>query len=131
MTNAEKTMVMEIKEQIKHNRQFTVAAILRVFEKQTMQEQSSNMTMVDNGVGFNGRDAEIGSSFAKQILNWIRDKREGVPVRYNFPLSDRQLAVAQRFMPKYAGQIMRFGFDDNTYISKIWAKIEAERLTAA
>ena len=130
MTKAEKSMVLEIKAQIKENKQFTVAAILRVFQMQTATEQSSNMTVVDNGVGFNGRDAEIGSSFAKQILNWIRDKQEGKPLRYDFPLSPRQLQVAQRFMPKYAAQIMSFGFDDNTYISKIWAKIESERLAS-
>ena len=130
MTKIEKMKVEEIRNLIKTNRRFTVAAILRIFEKQTSQEQASQMTVEDNGVGFSGRDAEFGSSLAKQILAWIRNKQNNIPNRYDFPLSDRQVQYAQRFMAKYAGQIFRFGFSDNSPISRIWEEVQKEQMAA-
>lgn len=67
-------------------------ALLNVYDNQTMDEQDAEVTSHANGVGFNGRDAEFGSSLAKQILagRW---------------LSRNQLAALGRMMPKYWRQL--------------------------
>lgn len=68
--------------------------ILAIFNKQTYDEQQSETTKEDNGVGFNGVDAYMLSSFAKQIAA-------------GRTLSPKQLAIARKKMPKYAGQLIQ------------------------
>jgi len=65
----------------------------RIFDYQTATEQQSEQTSEDNGVGFSGADAEILSSFAKQI-NAGR-----------FVGSEKQMNIMFKKMPKYAGQL--------------------------
>ena len=65
----------------------------RIFEYQTAEEQNSESTMYWNGVGFSGADAEILSSFAKQI-------NEG-----KFAGSPKQMKILFKKMPKYAKQL--------------------------
>jgi hypothetical protein len=69
-------------------------AVLVIYEYQTESEKQAEQTEEHNGVGFNGTDAEIGSSFAK----WIQRRGK---------LTEPQRKVARKFMPKYAGQIFR------------------------
>jgi hypothetical protein len=69
-------------------------AIVVLFQQQTASEQASDVTSVENGVGFTGFDAEILSSFAKQIER-------------GRTLSSKQLAIAHRKLPKYAAQLVR------------------------
>jgi hypothetical protein len=68
--------------------------IVAIFEKQTYDEQQSEATKEDNGIGFNGVDAYILSSFAKQI-------------KQGRTLSPKQLPIALKKMPKYAGQLLK------------------------
>jgi hypothetical protein len=79
-----------------------VRGVEAVYARQTSDERASETTNHSNGRGFNGRDAKIGSSFAKQIKEW---REAGPNARYQFPLSPKQLAVARRFMIKYAAQL--------------------------
>lgn len=65
----------------------------RIFEYQTAEEQNSESTMYWNGVGFSGADAEILSSFAKQL-------NEG-----KFAGSPKQMKILFQKMPKYAKQL--------------------------
>lgn len=58
-------------------------ALLRLYERQTSYEQSSEITHDANDVGFGAFDAEIFSSFAKQILR-------------GFHLSPKQLEVCRK-----------------------------------
>jgi hypothetical protein len=67
------------------------------------------MTKHHNGVGFNGRDAAILSSFAKQIMSWEATSNP----RYPQPLSPKQFDLARRMMPKYAGQLARIAEENN------------------
>lgn len=67
-------------------------ALVYLYQRQTPQEQGGRMTVEQNGSGFNMIDAEILSSFAEQILN-------------NWELSEKQLAVAKKCLPKYHGQL--------------------------
>lgn len=69
-------------------------AVVAIFNKQTIDEQSAETTMHKNGVGFNGTDAEILSSFARQIIAGRH-------------LSEKQYALAHKKIQKYAGQLTK------------------------
>jgi hypothetical protein len=73
-------------------------AIFRVYQNQTANEQRTEQTTESNGVGFSGIDAEILTSFAKQL---IRGRT----------LSPKQLIIARLKMPKYWKQLLAFMHD--------------------
>jgi len=66
--------------------------LIRIFANQTADEQSSETTRVHNNIGFTGSDAQILSSFAKQI------NRGRI-------MSAKQMALILKKMPKYARQL--------------------------
>lgn len=69
-------------------------AIVAIFEQQTSDEQRTEQTREHNNRGFNGVDAELMTSFAKQVLRGSM-------------LSEKQLSIARRKMLKYAGQLLK------------------------
>lgn len=69
-------------------------ALVKLYECQTKDEQRAHETKVVNGIGFNGVDAEILSSFAEFYKN------RGY-------LSPKQLVVARKKIMKYAGQLCK------------------------
>lgn len=71
---------------------FIGRAVYALFERQTRDEQALDTTVVHNGVGFSGADAEILSSFAKF---W---KKAGF-------LTAKQIALARKKLPKYRKQL--------------------------
>lgn len=79
---------------------WAIRALELVFEGQTANEQMRDMTAELNGVGFTAFDAEILSSFAKQV-----QRHKANPV-YPSALSDRQMGLLFKRIPKYAGQIL-------------------------
>ena len=84
--------VEEIRNLINTNDKFIGTAIVKIFEQQTIDEQSCDETQENNGVGFNGVDAPILSSFAKFYMK-------------NGYLSTKQIAIARKKMPKYSKQV--------------------------
>lgn len=66
--------------------------VLAIYAKQTAAEQASEATVEDNGVGFSGCDAELLSSFAKQLLE-------------RGTLSEKQMAYARKKARKYWNQL--------------------------
>jgi hypothetical protein len=80
-----------------------IRAVLAIYDNQTADEQRSESTRYNNGIGFNGADANILSSFAKQIKRHMGYEKN----RLSQSLSNRQLLVARRLMPKYSTQLMR------------------------
>lgn len=66
--------------------------LMAIYNGQTSQEKISMTTTEDNGIGFNGVDATILTSFAEQwrSRNW---------------LSTKQFAILAKKMVKYAGQL--------------------------
>jgi len=83
-----------VKKQLSTNPNWAKRALVKIFEYQTAEEQAHECTSEYNGVGFTGCDGEILTSFAKQLL------------RKNF-LSEKQMAIVFRKMPKYWSQIIR------------------------
>jgi hypothetical protein len=68
-------------------------AIIAIYNRQTFAEQSSEKTVEHNGEGFSGFDAEILSSFAKQILK-------------GRSLSYKQIAIGRKKMVHYTRQLL-------------------------
>lgn len=81
-----------LKEKLSSNPNWATAGCQRIYEYQTADEQNTDTTRELNGVGFSGCDAEILSSFAKQ-LNAGRT------------MSQPQMDILFRKMPKYAKQL--------------------------
>lgn len=71
-----------------------VKSLLYLYDRQTNDEQISHSTNHHNNMGFTGVDANILSSFAKQVVqkSW---------------LSDKQMDILRRKIIKYAGQMAR------------------------
>lgn len=67
--------------------------ILAIYTFQTEAEKFDNQTIEDNGIGFNGADANILSNFAVQ-LNLKKF------------LTDKQKMLARKKMVKYSGQLL-------------------------
>jgi hypothetical protein len=82
-----------VKNQLATNRAWALKGLVRIFERQTADEQSSESTSHDNGIGFTGADANFLTSLAKQYMQ-------------RGSLSDKQMAFVFKKMPKYAGQIV-------------------------
>ena len=87
------TTKAEIKENVGNNAAWAQRALVVLFARQTADEQRGEYTEHKNAQGFNAVDAEILSSFAKQVRN-------------GRVLSAKQLAIAYRKLPKYAGQLL-------------------------
>ena len=82
----------EIKSKVGSDPRWVSRSIIAIYNLQTREEQNKQRTLEYNGIGFNGIDSEILSSFAKQLLN-------------GRTLSVKQLAIAYRKMPKYSSQL--------------------------
>lgn len=89
------------KETVEHFRQmlasrpaWALRGLVRIYERQTDIEKASQLTCVNNKVGFTGFDAEILSSIAEQY------KSRGT-------VSPGQMVVLHKRMPKYAGQLLK------------------------
>lgn len=83
-----------IKEKLATNALWAIRGMLRIYQYQTEQEKSSEQTIEDNGIGFSGCHGTIFSSFSEQYL------KKGF-------LSDKQVAIVMKGMPKYAGQLIK------------------------
>jgi hypothetical protein len=81
-----------IKNQLATNPTWAVKALVKIYERQTIDDQNSQSTKENNGIGFNGLDANILSSFAEQV-NKGRN------------LSVKQMTIVYKKMPRYWKQV--------------------------
>jgi hypothetical protein len=88
------TQIAEYRAALASNPAWAHRALVVLHDQQTRDEQETRTTETHNGVGFTGIDAEILSSFAEQV-------------KRGRTLSPKQLAIAHRRLPKYAGQLWR------------------------
>ncbi len=84
-----------IKNQLATNQAWAVKDLVKVYTLQTMDEQITGQTSNLNGIGFNGIDSKILSSFAEQV-NKGRN------------LSVKQMAIVFKKMPRYHKQVASF-----------------------
>jgi len=78
---------------LKYDKALTTG-LVKIYQRQNLDEQAFNATLCDNGEGFNSCDANILSSMAKQVLK-------------GHTLTTKQLEIARTKMPKYANQLFR------------------------
>lgn len=86
--------VDQIKNLLMTNDKFVMRSTVKIFERQTTDEQLNDGTSHNNGIGFNGTDAFILSRFAKFYME------RGY-------MSEKQLAIAKRKIQKYAKQLTK------------------------
>ena len=103
-----------IRNKLGNDIRWATRGVLRIFENQTQDEQNTDQVIEQNGVGFNGVDAEILSSFAKQILNGRN-------------LTQKQNAILLKAMPKYAKQLYQIA--NAKEAEELLKKIESARKT--
>jgi hypothetical protein len=85
---------------------WVVKGMLAILNYQTPDEKAFGQTVEDNGVGFNGVDAEILTSFcdqASRVLTSIPTDK----YKYSKCLSPKQMEIARKKMLKYSGQLAR------------------------
>lgn len=76
-------------------------SLLVMYERQTADEQSAQSTGHNNGIGFNGTDAEILSKFAE----WVKGgKQRGIPEGKR--LSEKQRILTRKKLKKYSRQLL-------------------------
>lgn len=75
------------------NPRWVEKAVVAIFNRQTNDEQRTNSTNNNNSMGFNGLDAEFGSSLAKAILKYGK-------------LTPNQAGYARKIIGKYWKQLI-------------------------
>ena len=93
--NGKEWSKQDIKDLLARNDEAVRRALLIVYSFQTEEEQDYEETVEHNGIGFSGADANILSSFARQL----KDNRQ---------LSFKQMEIARKKMLKYSGQILNY-----------------------
>jgi hypothetical protein len=89
-----KTITKEyIKQQLSSNPSWAIRALVKIYERQTLDEQCSGQTKEHNNVGFSGVDSVILSSFATQVLA-------------GRVLSQKQMTLLYKKIPRYHRQII-------------------------
>ena len=99
MLGSKKWTKEEIQSLLETNDEMVRVGLLAVYALQTQDEKNSEHTKHNNGVGFNGRESEILSSFANQL------KDKGY-------LSPKQIDLARKKLMKYAGQMIKVANGD-------------------
>lgn len=79
---------------VKVDDRWAMRALMALYQNQTSDERSAGRTVYRNEIGFNGVDAGILTSLAEQL------GERGT-------LSQKQLAILHRTLPKYSGQLAR------------------------
>jgi hypothetical protein len=95
MSKVTKVQIKEfVKRKLSTDKTWAQQALLKIYTFQTQEEQRARDTMYNNGVGFTGVDGRILTSFAKQLQK-------------NLYLSDKQMAIVFKKMPKYWIQVVK------------------------
>ena len=88
-----KEKIDSLKYAMLHDDETIKTCLIKIYNNQTAEEQQIEETTENNNIGFNGADAELLTSFTKQLL------------RRNY-LSEKQMLYLRKKMPKYARQII-------------------------
>jgi len=86
--------VDEIRDRIQNSDTMVEKSLVKMLEKQTEDEKSSEATRYLNGQGFNAKDARFGTILAKVVVSGKH-------------LSPKQIECARRILNKYSGQLTR------------------------
>ena len=92
--NSQKKVIEMFKLQLSSNKAWALRGLKVIYDNQTADEKNTATTRHYNNIGFTGADAEFLTSLAQQY------ERKG-------DLSDKQMAILYKKMPKYAGQLLK------------------------
>jgi hypothetical protein len=82
-------------------------ALLVLYSRQTADEQASDTTAHENGMGFSGSDAEFFSKLARQVMTSTYEKgRRLSPKQLDAARGIKDGAQKKRGITKYAGQLL-------------------------
>jgi hypothetical protein len=99
-----------LRELLNTNDKAVKRALVVIWEKQTEDEKHAHETHENNGVGFNGVDAAILTSFVEQMRK--KGEESGVNWKQGEAwLSPKQIHLARKKVMKYSGQIWRIMVD--------------------
>ena len=87
-----------IQNNIVNNISWTIRSLEVLYSRQTTDEKENKGTKHQNSRGFNSTDSFILSSFSEQVR---KRKQYGNPIL----LSEKQLSICQKKLPKYWKQI--------------------------
>lgn len=93
------SQVAFIREMITTNKQWSQRALLTIFNNQTEDEKDTAETKHENGIGFNGNDAYLLTSFATSLQKYGS-------------LTDKQMPYLFHKIGKYAGQLYNLSDKD-------------------
>jgi hypothetical protein len=109
MNATKKDTLAFVKSKLSSDPVWAVKALVRIYqENQTNDEQVTQQTTHDNGIGFSGCDAQFLSSLAQNYLRYGR-------------LSDKQMSFVFKKMPKYAKQVI--AMSDATKLDAMVVKV--------
>ena len=111
-----------IQENMAQSDAWLIRGLLAIYDRQTAEEQNTESTRDDNGIGFSGVDGQILTSFAKQVLKHKADPNP----KFKSPLSPRQLVITRNKMRKYGMQLARIARANHARAEE--ARIQAEKL---
>lgn len=92
--NSQVEVIKIFKEKLSSNKAWALRGLKVIYDNQTADEKHDASTKHYNKIGFTGFDAEILTSFAQQY-------------EHKGDLSDKQMALLYKKMPKYAGQLLK------------------------
>ena len=82
-----------VRRQLATNERWAKEALLKIYARQTAEEQQIGDTRIYNNIGFSGVHGQIMSSLAKQL-------------KFKGWLSGRQMEIVFKIIPKYTRQII-------------------------
>jgi hypothetical protein len=83
-----------VREKLMTDDRWLYRGLMTIYSRQTADEQQSGYTVEDNGIGFNGVDADFLTQMARSYEQYGR-------------LTPKMLEVTRKLMLKYAGQLAR------------------------
>lgn len=92
--NSQAEVVDLFRTKLSSNKQWALRGLKVIYDNQTADEKRDSDTKHNNNIGFTSSDALFLSSLAQQY------ERKG-------DLSDKQMAILYKKMPKYAGQLLK------------------------
>ena len=112
--STDKARIAYIREKLSTDEQWILRGLIRIYERQTADEQREQMTRHWNSVGFTGADGEILTSFAQRVLRggYESDVERKIAHPIGHYLTPKQEAILRRRMPKYARQLVRIAKGD-------------------
>jgi hypothetical protein len=97
-----------LKAKFESNIIWSARALMKVYDCQTEHEKCYKATVVDNGIGFSGCDADFGSSLAEKAKDWFeKDGGKRFPSPYGPKLAPWATKLAKKYSKQVATMMLK------------------------